>query len=274
MSNFDTSIVEIPVDDIKVGTTLKNIRTQFSNDALMELAESIHREGLMNPLTIMQSEDAAGTSVIELVAGERRLRAIKYIHEKIDSSYMPDIPCITYVGTARDAEFANALENIDREAVDDIDLASWLHRRVGEGETQTELADRLHRKLQWVNFRVTFHERACDELKQLLRDGLICFSAAYELSKNLDKDEQKKRVAKALKFNEKISLEDAQRANDPNKTAKPSKKSKEAIRALAETKAATSPFHRGVSFSLRWTEGLMTEEEMRDAMEMAENAKE
>lgn len=268
MSNFDTSIVEIDVADINIGIHVKNIRTVFNEQGIKDLATSIQRDGLMNPLIVSSGEDEKGNVVIELVAGERRYRAIQYIQKNLDSTFMAQgIPCISYVGTAHDAEFVNALENIDREDVDEVDLSQYLHRRAGEGVTPTELAEKLNRSVAWVTDRITFWERACQELKDLLRLGqYISASAAFELAKNLNKDDQKKRVASAIKFGEKISVEDAKRADDPNKTSKPGKKAKELLMAEAMKEASTNPVAYGISASLKWVDGLLTQEEIEEIM--------
>jgi len=272
---FDNTVVEVPIDDIRVGVHVRNIRTHFDEARIRELADSIHRDGLMNPLVIMETEDESGARILELVAGERRLRAIQYICSVVEATFMDaGVPCITYVGTLHEAEFVNASENIDREDVDEVDTAAWLHRRTEEGVSQQELADKLHRSLPWVNFRVLFHERAVDELKQLLREGLISFTAASELSKNLGPDDQRKRVERARKFNEKISLQTAQNAGNPNKTARPGKRARTAMLAKAEEHVDTSPFHRGAAYALRWTDGLLADDEMEEALEAAKLADE
>ena len=82
MSNFDTTTVEIPIDDIVLGNKIKNIRTIFDRARIEELADGIQRDGLMVPLIIMENEDDEGEPVIELIAGERRLRAIKTIRNR------------------------------------------------------------------------------------------------------------------------------------------------------------------------------------------------
>ena len=132
------------------------------------------------------------------------------------------------------------------------------------GIKQKDIAKRLHRSPQWVSFRATFHVRAIPELKELLRDGLIPFSTAYELAKNLDNDEQLKRVERVRKHNDKISLEEAQRAGDLDRTATPSKKARKKMLLKAEN--SSSPLAPGISFALRYVEGLITEEEMEDEL--------
>ena len=266
--SFDTQILLIPSDDIHVGINVRNIRTVFDDEKLVEFAETIHRDGLMNPLTIMESDDGTGTLITELVAGERRLRAIKYVQKNMDEDFCKDgVPCVQYTGTVGDAEFVNAQENLDREDVDDVDVAGWLFKRVQDGVTQSDLAKKLHRKLQWVNFRVTFFERSCDELKDALRRNIVSFSAAYELAKNLDHDDQKKWVKKAITFGRKISLEEAQRAGNPDKTERPGKKHRDTMRQKAGDHLDID-FCRGVDFALRWVDGALSIEELGEALDL------
>lgn len=257
--------VAIPIDDIVVGKNISNIRSYLNEEEVKELADAIHKDGLLHPLTVMEIEDDAGNAAFELVAGRRRLAAIRHIREFIDATAFDDgVPTIVYEGTLVEAEYVNASENIDRKDVDDVDVSAWLHQRVRNGITQTELADKLHRSIEWVNFRVLFHERSTDELKKLLREGLIPFTAAYMLSKNLSAEEQDKRCKRARKFGEKITVEEAERAGDPNKTKRPGRKEIKAMSAKASS--AEGDFARGVSFALRWIAGENTEEELDEML--------
>ena len=273
MSNFDTEIVEIPIDEITVGATITNIRTSFDNATIRELADAIYRDGLMSPLIVMPSEDNAGNAITELVAGERRLRAIRHIQHSMDKDFMSSgVPCIQFEGTIHDAVFINASENIEREQIDEVDTSAWLWQRVDEGVTQTELAERLHKKLQWVNFRILFHQRACAEVKQALREGLISFTAAYELSKNLESEDQKKFVQRARRLNEKISLAEAQNSNKPERTKKPSKKAREKMMYRADTLTddRNNDIGRGIALAIRWVDGLISNDDMEAAVSFEE----
>jgi ParB/RepB/Spo0J family partition protein len=268
VSNFDTTTVEIPIDDIVLGNKIKNIRTIFDRARIEELADGIQRDGLMVPLIIMENEDDEGETVIELIAGERRLRAIKTIRNREPDFMDSGIPCIQFEGKVHDAQFVNASENIDRENLDEVDISQWLHSRVQDGVTQSELADRLHRSAQWVSFRVTFHERACDEVKQALREGLISFTAAYELSKNLSAEDQAKWIEKARRLNEKISLESARNAGSKDKSPCPGKRDRSKMLSKAEqvSDQAGSDVARGMAISLRWVDGLISDDEIEEVL--------
>lgn len=266
-TNFDTQVITVLLADIIVGKTFKNIRTSFDKETIQNLAENIHQNGLMNPIVVMQGETADGDPCTELVAGERRMRAIRYIQQNIDVDFFAEgVPCIQYVGTVLDAKYANASENIDREDVDDVDIAAWLSDRAQEGIPQTELSDRLHRAPSWVSTHISFHERACDALKDAVREKLISFGAACELAKNIDQDEQAKRIERARKFNEKITIEQASRANNRDKSARPAKQAIEKMLARVDKGGAEPEFHRGAVFALRWVLGLTSEEEMLELL--------
>lgn len=271
MSLFDNQTVSIPADQIVVGLNIKNIRTVFPHEGMEQLADSIRRDGLMQPLVIMESEDENGDPVNELIAGERRLRAIKMIRAQ-DPDFMDSgVPCIMFEGNIHEAKYMNAVENVERENIDDVDLSAWVYGRVAEGVTQTEVGERLHRSTSWVNFRIVFHERAADDVKAAVREGLISFSAAYQLAKNLSQAEQIKWIEKARKLNEKISVESAANAGDPDKSKKPSAAArKKMLKRADDLEANGSLLGRGVSLALRWVDGYLEDEEMSEMIAFEE----
>jgi len=267
LSKFDTSTMEIPINQIKIGQNIKNIRTVFNRDRIEELADGIQRDGLMTPLIVMGSEDEDDNPIIELIAGERRYRAIQLIRKR-NPTFMEEVPCIHFEGTIHDATFVNVAENIDREQVDEVDLSSWLYERVQDGVTQSELATRLHRSAQWVSFRITFFDRACEELKKALREGLISFTAAYYLAKNCSAEEQVKYIDKARRNEEKISLNEAKSSGSDKKSTTPGKKERTKMAALAEKIASESgsDVARGVSLGLSWVDGLIPASELEEML--------
>ena len=270
MSLFDSdTIIKVGVDQIKTDVQLKNIRTVFDQETIVELAESIYEDGLMVPLLVMDSYDNSNNDIIELVAGARRLRAIKYIRNSIEANFMDDgIPCIQFEGSHSDAVFASAEENIAREEVDDVDIATWINDRVTDGLTQTEIAERLHKSLQYVSFRAMFHQRASDNLKAYLREKGIGFTAAYELSKNLSDVEQDKWVEEYKKLGQKISLKAARVAGKTNKSTKPGQKLRDRMLAKATVVSEDrgSEIAHGMVLALSWVDGLIDTEAFEDAL--------
>lgn len=270
MSLFDTeNIIKVPVEDIHVEVQLKNIRTYFEKDRIIELAESIYNDGLMVPLVIMDSYDSQNNDIVELVAGARRLRAIKHIQNSLDSSFMEEgVPCIQFEGSHSDAVFASAEENIAREEVDDVDIAAWIQDRIDDGLTQTEIAERLHKSLQYVSFRAMFHSRASSKLKQYLRENGMGFTTAYELSKNLSEAEQDKIVDEYIKLGQRISLKTARAAGKQNASPKPGQKARDRMLAKATviSEDKGSEIAHGMVLALSWVDGLIDTEAFEDAL--------
>lgn len=271
MSLFDTQTTEIPADEIVVGKNIANIRTVFDKEALDQLAESIYRDGLMQPLVVMAAEDDDGNEINELIAGERRLRAIRQIQSNEPDFLEDGVPCIMFEGTLHEAKYINAIENVERENIDDVDLSAWIYGRVQEGVTQSDLAARLHRSVSWVNFRMVFHEKAADAVKDAVREGILSFSAAYQLAKNLSQEDQIDWLKKQRRLNDKITVEQATNAGDPDKVKKPSKKARIKMIERADNLADSgNDVGRGISIGLRWAEGLLEDEEMQEMVDFEE----
>jgi len=268
---LDPQTILLPIDEIKVGVNIKNIRTQFDNERIVELAKSIYKDGLLNPLVVTIGRDGQGNPICELVCGARRLRAIQYILAALDENWGDgEVKCTKFTGALEDAVLLNGLENIEREDVDAVDLCDWLYRMVEEaGHTQDELAERMHKSAQWISARITVHKKGSDKLKAALREGLIPFSVAYELAKQLSTEEQDKRIEQARKGREKLTLAEAEVSGDPDRVPKPSKKKLGAALAKAE-RAAANPAKRnahGVAMGLRYVLGLVSEDELEAAIQ-------
>jgi len=110
-------------------------RTTFDENALNELADSIKKLGIIQPITV-RSVDGK----YQLISGERRLRAAKIAGLKT-------IPA--YVRTANDQGLLEMalVENIQREDLDAIEVAISYQRLIDECNlTQENLADRIGKK--------------------------------------------------------------------------------------------------------------------------------
>lgn len=81
-----TNILKIDIDDI-----IPNDKNVLSTNDIDELAESIHKDGLLNPLKVYKNED--GT--YELFGGHRRYLALKKIVDE-DDDFDPEVSCIVY----------------------------------------------------------------------------------------------------------------------------------------------------------------------------------
>lgn len=110
-------------------------RTAISREELSALAESIRRFGLLSPLLVRKTS----CGDFELVAGERRLRALKLL----GASHAEVIVTSAF---DRDCALIGLIENLQREELHFLDEAEACRRLLHEHElTQEELAASLNR---------------------------------------------------------------------------------------------------------------------------------
>lgn len=114
MAADQSRIVEIDLRDLHPNPDQP--RKTFSEESLIELAASIERHGLIQPITVKRLDD--GTYL--LVAGERRFRAFERLGR-------PTIPAIVTTG---DAEEIALIENIQREDLNPLEEAEALARMI------------------------------------------------------------------------------------------------------------------------------------------------
>lgn len=116
-------------------------RTLFDEEALEELAQSISRLGVIQPITVKRIENAKdGDPEYMIISGERRFRA----------SQMAGLDTIpAYVREANDQTLLEMalVENIQREDLGAIEVALSLQRLIDECSlTQEILAERVGKK--------------------------------------------------------------------------------------------------------------------------------
>ncbi len=119
------AISEIPVQQIEVNPFQP--RTEFDQEALEELADSITLHGLIQPITVRKLSE----NEYQLISGERRLRASKIAD-------LESIPA--YVRTADDQQMLEMaiIENIQREDLNPIEVALSYQRLMIECELRQE----------------------------------------------------------------------------------------------------------------------------------------
>jgi ParB family chromosome partitioning protein len=108
-------------------------RTEFEEDALQELSESIKIHGLIQPITVRKVKGGR----YQIIAGERRVRASKLAE-------LTEIPA--YIRTATDMEMLEMglIENIQRKDLNPIEVALSFQRLLDECNIrQEDLANRV-----------------------------------------------------------------------------------------------------------------------------------
>ncbi|WP_456453041.1 ParB/RepB/Spo0J family partition protein [Hydrogenimonas sp.] len=126
-------VAEIPLDEIVPNPYQP--RTHFDENAIAELAESIKRHGLLQPVVVIEQGD--GTFM--LIAGERRVRASRMAGMETIRAIVADID------ESKFRELA-LIENIQREELNPVELARSYRELIEEyGITQEELAKIIHK---------------------------------------------------------------------------------------------------------------------------------
>jgi len=148
-SNSTSSISDNPsaalgaISHIKINQIQVNPfqpRFEFNEEMLGELAQSIIKQGLIQPITVRQF----GHNSYQLISGERRLRASKI-------AGLTDIAA--YIRTANDQQMLEMalIENIQRENLNAIEVALSFQRMIDECNLkQEELGERVSKNRSTV----------------------------------------------------------------------------------------------------------------------------
>ena len=130
--------LDIPLDAIEANPFQP--RTSFDEQSLEELASSIKKLGIVQPLTVREISNGK----YQLIAGERRLRAARL-------AGITHVPA--YVRTADDQAMLELalVENIQREDLDAVEVAISFQRLIEECKlTQEQLSDRVGKQRSTV----------------------------------------------------------------------------------------------------------------------------
>lgn len=133
-ANLDISVDSIDANPFQP-------RTHFDDQALEELASSIKKLGIVQPLTVRETDGGR----YQLIAGERRLRAARI-------AGLTHVPA--YVRTADDQAMLELalVENIQREDLDAVEVAISFQRLIEECRlTQEQLSDRVGKQRSTVS---------------------------------------------------------------------------------------------------------------------------
>ena len=127
----DGELRTIPIEMLHRGTYQP--RTQFAEDSLRELADSIASQGLMQPIVVRKSHSS--DNQFEIIAGERRWRAAQL-------AGLDRIPAIVHDVTDQATVAMALIENIQREDLNPIEESQALIRLQSEfGLTQQQVAE-------------------------------------------------------------------------------------------------------------------------------------
>lgn len=156
-------IYSIPLKDINISKF--NVRQTGKNVGIEELAESIKKHGLLQPIALRGSY---GNPPYELIVGQRRFLAHKQLNrEAISAVFCGDVEDI-------EAKILSLTENLHRVELNHVDKAeaiTELYLRYGKDERR--VAQELDLPLRTVRDYIKIEEQATPRAKELLRQGKV-----------------------------------------------------------------------------------------------------
>ena len=172
-------VVAIPIKQIK--TNPYQPRTNFSDENIGELAESIKNLGIVQPITVRKIEN----DKFQLIAGERRLRA----SNKIGLKTIP-----SFIKNSSDEEMLEIalVENIQRKDLDPIEIALSIKRLIDElSLTQEQLSRKLGKKRSTISNYIRLL-RLDPIIQTGIRDGFLSMGHGRSIINIDDKNIQLK----------------------------------------------------------------------------------
>ena len=163
-------MAEIAVSEIIPNPTQP--RTQFDEEALDELADSIRTLGVIQPVAVRR-RNAEGKYVI--ISGERRWRAARLAGLQTLPAYVREV----------DDENLHAMalvENIQRQDLNAIEIALGMQRLIDECHlTQDALSEKVGKKRSTVSNYMRLLKLP-DEVQLALKEGLISMGHAKAIA--------------------------------------------------------------------------------------------
>ena len=153
-------------------------RTEFNEEKLQRLADSINAQGVIQPIVVRQDNNDFERYII--IAGERRWRAAKI-------AGLQTIPAI--IKEANDTEIvaAQIIENIDREGFTLLDEVNAVVRMCKICGNASKAGDALGKPKSWISKRVRI-SKGGDLITRFIQEGKSTdVQGNYQLSRLIEK---------------------------------------------------------------------------------------
>jgi len=185
MEMEERRVLRLPVAEVRPNP--RQPRQIFDEEGLRELASSIARHGILQPLSVRRRGDAW-----ELIAGERRLRAARM-------AGLETVPCIETAVNEDESALLALVENLQRQDLHYFEeasaIADYLQRA---GCTQEEAAKRLGRSPSALANKLRLL-RLSPECQRELMEGELTERHARALLRLSDEKDQLEALHRAVK---------------------------------------------------------------------------
>ena len=160
---------EITVKLSKIEPNREQPRKSFNEEQLAELADSIKRFGVLQPLLVQKKKD-----IYEIIAGERRWRAAKLAGLK-------EVPVVIREYSPQQAMEIALIENVQRENLNPIEEALAYQKLMQEFQLkQEEIAERVSKNRTTITNSMRLLNLT-KEVQQMLVEGRITSGHARAL---------------------------------------------------------------------------------------------
>lgn len=182
-----SEMAEVAIADIEPNPLQP--RSEFDEDALAELSESISQLGVIQPITLKRRADGRYT----IISGERRWRASQMAGLERLPAYIREVD-------DEDLHAMALVENIQRQDLNAIEIALGMQRLVEEcGLTQEAMAQKVGKKRSTVSNYMRLLTLP-SEVQLALKEGVISMGHAKAIA-GLDHDLQLKALKRCIKKN-------------------------------------------------------------------------
>ena len=195
---------EVPIERIVVNPWQP--RTVMNEEALAELAASIRKHGIIQPLLVSEETTPDGAPRYQLIAGERRLRAAT-------AAGLTHVPVTVRQTTPQELLELALIENVQRADLGPLEEAQAYERLTREfGLTQQQVAERVGKSRTAVANTLRLNQLP-DELRASLARGEFSEGHARALL-GVPNVERQRLLWRAI-VEQQLSVREAeQRAND------------------------------------------------------------
>lgn len=230
--------------DIEMGMvvpTEAQPRQSFKEDTIKELAESIEKNGLLQPIVVRPMDGGK----YQIIAGERRYRAFKKLGKAM-------IPAIVRDYEDEEVDKLQLVENVQREDLNPYDEAiAYLKLKEKYGLKQEDIAKAVGKSRPYIS-NMTRLLSLEDEILEMLKKGEITVSHA-KLILSLDTKEERLKLAHKIK-DAGLTVKKAEENTRKPKKAKPEdiyiKDIRERLEDFLSTKVAIKHTKRGGSITI------------------------
>ena len=167
--DLELNVARLPIE--KIQANKQNPRSIFSEDELVDLANSIREKGIVQPI-IVREIDSAGS--YEVIAGERRWRAAQI-------AQLDTIPAIIKTLSDDDALEIAIIENVQRSNLNPVDEAAGYQRLIDiYNYTQEDLAQVIGKSRSYIANILRLNNLPT-KVKDYLSEGLLTIGHARAL---------------------------------------------------------------------------------------------